>query len=331
MNLEEGSMDYMGQLAKYPGLAEWYARTAAKIERDGEGPDQFVLSLCESLCQSSTNAPLSFADRMDIYFNSSSDALADYLGAEAILNGCGETLLTIVSGLGETAVRAGVAKRFLAAVINAADKTGIVGLRFLAAWICLNIGDLKRCVIECEKVDEPIASIYTILGQALLELHQADQAIEALQVAVKLSPGEILAWFQLAKANYAAGNSREAFRSLTECEKISPNNIEIALFQAIVANESDDETLQLTAFKTLRPHLKHYSGDAEVVFNLLQLAIKSEDKEKLEGCLDNLDFDRLKADNRFPKLVSPFLRALYERNWMALSAKFLTSMTAQAS
>lgn len=327
-------MDYMGHLARYPGLADWYSRATSKKTKsrtENTGPDQFVLRLCESLCQSPTTAPLSFADCMDIYFNSSSDALADYLGAEAILNSCDETLLNIISGLGETAVRAGVAKRFLAAVINAADKTGIIGLRFLSAWICLNIGDLKRCITECEKVDEPIASIYTILGQALLELNQPDQAIEALQVAVKLSPNEVLAWFQLAKAHYVSGRSLEAFRSLAECERISPNNIEIALFQAIIANESHERQLQTAAFRTLRPHLSRFSGDAEVVFNLLQLALKTDDKEKLERCLDDVNFDRLKADNRFPKLVSPFLRALYERNWMALSARFLTGVTTQAS
>jgi tetratricopeptide (TPR) repeat protein len=327
-------MDYMGHLAKYPGLADWYSRVTskkAKTRSDDTGPDQFVLRLCESLCQSPTTAPLSFADCMDIYFNTSSDALADYLGAEAIVNSCDETLLNIISGLGETAVRAGVARRFLGAVINAADKTGIIGLRFLSAWICLNIGDLRRCVAECEKVDEPIASIYTILGQALLELSQPEQAIEALQVAVKISPNEVLAWFQLAKAHYAAGNTGEAFRSLSECERIAPNNIEIALFQAIVANESQEKQLQTAAFRTLRPHLSRFPGDAEVVFNLLQLALKADDKESLERCLDEVNFDRLKSDNRFPKLVSPFLRALYERNWMALSARFLTGMTTQAS
>lgn len=324
-------MDYMGHLAKYPGLADWYAREHSTHKDREQGPSQFVFKLCESLSLSTTNTPLSLADQMDVYFQSKSEALDNYLGAEAIINRCNESLLNIISNIGETAVRSGTSKRFIAAVSNAADKTGIIGLRFLSAWMCLNTGDLQRCVAECEKVDEPFASIYTILGQALLELHEPQQAIDALRVAVKLSPDEILAWFQLAKCYYALNDSENAFRSLLECERISPRNIEIALFQAFIANDSDNQSIQLNAYRNLKPHLGSYAGDAEVVFNLLQLGIKLGDKALLEKCLAEINFERLRTDNRFAQLVSPFLRNLYDRNWMDLSAKFLTGITDAAS
>lgn len=323
-------MDYMGKLAKYPGLANWYMNESSKHRSNEVGPQQFVIRICESLCLAPKNSALSFADSMDRFFNSSKSPLNDYLHAEEIVNSCEETLLEIISRFGEDAVRDGTAGRFLNAVSNAADKTGIVGLRFLSAWICLNCGDLTRCIEECEKVDEPFASIYTILGQALLELKRIPQAIEALTIAVKLSPAELLAWFQLAKAQYATGKYRDAFASLCECEKHSPNNAEISLFQSIVANEVDDTGIQLAAYRGLKPHLKKNAGDAEVVFNLLYLAVKLDDKIKVESCLNDIDFERLKSDHRFAKMVSPLLRGLYEKNWMALSALFLTGMTESA-
>ncbi len=319
-------MDYMGKLARYPALASWYMTEARKFRDGAPSPQLFVVKICESLCLSAKSAAIAFADCFDEMM-SGSNPLDDYLDAEAVINKCEITLLDLISRFGEDAVRAGDVERFLKAVINAADRTGIVGLRFIAAWLCLNTGDLKRCINECEKVDEPFASIYTILGQALLEQHKPEQAIEALTVAVKLSSTELLAWFQLAKAYYSLSNFREAYRCLHECNKLAPNNIEIALFQAIVANEFYDRDIHVDAFRSLRPHLKRNSGDAEVVFNTLQLAVKAGEKAWLEGCLTDIDFHQLKNDNRFPKLVSPFLRTLYDNNWMALSAKFLTDMT----
>lgn len=319
-------MDYMGKLARYPALASWYMTEAGKFRDGAQSPQLFVVKICESLCLSSNAAATSFADCLDTMMKGT-NPLDDYLDTEAIVNKCEITLLDLISRFGEDAVRAGNVDRFLNSVINAADRTGIIGLRFIAAWLCLNTGDLKRCINECEKVDEPFASIYTILGQALLELRKPEQAIEALTVAVKLSNTELLAWFQLAKAHYSLSNYREAYKCLLECNKLAPNNIEIALFQAIVANEFYDRELHIDAFRSLRPHLKRNSGDAEVVFNTLQLAVKAGEKSWLEGCLTDIDFRQLKNDNRFPKLVSPFLRTLYDNNWMALSAKFLTDIT----
>jgi tetratricopeptide (TPR) repeat protein len=319
-------MDYMGKLAKYPALASWYMTEAGKFRDGTQSPQLFVVKICESLCLSTNSGTIAFADCLDAMMKST-NPLDEYLDAEAIFNKCEISLLDLISRFGEDAVRTGNVDRFLNAVINAADRTGIVGLRFIAAWLCLNTGDLKRCINECEKVDDPYASIYTILGQALLEQHKPEQAIEALNVAVKLSSTELLAWFQLAKAHYSLSNYRDAYKSLHECNKLAPNNIEIALFQAIVANEFHDRDIQIDAFRSLRPHLKKNSGDAEVVFNTLQLAVKAGEKTWLEGCLADIDFRQLKRDNRFPKLVSPFLRTLYDNNWMALSAKFLTDMT----
>lgn len=320
-------MEYMGKLAKYPGLANWYMTEATKYRTSNAGPHQFIIRMCESLCLAPQKSALTFAESMDRFFNGSDSPLNDYLHAEEIVNSCEETLLGIIGRFGEDAVLAGTADRFLDAIVNAADKTGIVGLRFLAAWICLNSGELNRCIAECEKVDEPFASIYTILGQSYLELQRIPQAIEALTIAVKLSPAEVLAWFQLAKAYYAIGQYPAAFASLCECDKYSPNSAEVSLFQSIIANEIADAKAHAIAYRNLRPHLKKNAGDAEVVFNLLSLAIKLDDKTKLESCLKEISFDRLKADHRFARMVSPLLRGLYEKNWMSLSAVFLTGMT----
>jgi len=319
-------MDNMGRLARYPALASWYMTEAGKFRDGPHSPQLFVLKICESLCLSPGSAAESFADCLDLMMKEP-DPLSDYLDADAIINKCEITLLDLVSRLGEDAVRVGKVDRILNAIINAADRTGIIGLRFIAAWLSLNTGDLDRCVNECEKVDEPFPAIYTILGQALLEQCKPEQAIEALTIAVKLSSTELLAWFQLAKAHYALSNYREAYKCLHECNKLSPNNIEIALFQAIIANEFSDHDIHVDAFHSLRPHLKRNSGDAEVVFNTLHLAVKAGDKSWLEGCLTDIDFQQLKCDSRFPKLVSPFLRTLYDNNWMSLSARFLTGMT----
>jgi len=255
----------------------------------------------------------------------STSPLDDFLAAEAIVHNCGTQLLDLISELGEAAIHSEMSKAFFATMQAGANTTGLVVLRFLAAWTALNSGRLEDCIAECDKVDDPFAAIFTVQGQALLELGRVHEALEVLQVAVRLSPAELLAWFQMVKARHVLGQLPEAFAALEKCRELAPNSEEVALYMALIAAEDDGQspTMAKTGFHALRPHLAEHAHNLSVVFSLLKLAGILGDKSQALALIAASDWPQLTVQPEFLRHLPAVLRDWHTRGWMDVSGALL--------
>jgi tetratricopeptide (TPR) repeat protein len=325
----------LSKLDDHPGLADWY-RTTVKSASDTSSPSaRLVRRLCECLGANDSSAVRQWLDAFSQFFTTSANPLAEFLDAEALVQSCDADLLDLLSEFGEAAVRTHQAAVFFSSMQRAADATGLVALRFLAAWTALNTGRLEQCVDECDKIDEPFSSIFTIQGQALLELGRVAEAIQALTAATKLAPSEILAWFQLAKAYHVMDRHSEAFAALEQCRRLAPQSEEVALFMAMVAAEPTCDTeLGITAFDALGQHLERMSGEPVVIFALLRLALRQQDKPRFQRVVAAAEWARAAAHEGFVKELAEILRALHDRQWMDMAGALLARVvppTANAS
>jgi tetratricopeptide (TPR) repeat protein len=315
----------LSKLDDHPGLADWY-RTPAKSASDTQRPShRLVRRLCECLSGASdVHAVRQWLEAFSQFLGTSKDPLREFLAAEGLVQDCDADFLDLLSEFGEAAVRTHQASNFFATMQRAADATGLVALRFLAAWTALNTGHLEQCVDECDKIDEPFSSIFTIQGQALLELGRVSEAIEALAGATKLAPSEILAWFQLAKAYHVADRHTEAFGALEQCRKLAPQSEEVALFMAMVAAEPGcDAALGATAFAALEQHLERMSAEPVVIFALLRLALRRRDKQQFRAVVAGAQWPQASSREGFVKDLSEILRALHEEQWMDVAGDLL--------
>src|SRR5262249_45968490 len=149
--------------------------------------ERLVRSTCETLATGTSAAGLrAWTEAFHRFLQASGAPLADFVAAEGVVQEGGADFLELLSAFGEAAVRGGQAEPFYRAVQAGADGTGLVALRFLAAWTALNRGALASCIEECDKVDQPYAAIFTLQGQALVELLRPRDAVHVLQTAVEL-------------------------------------------------------------------------------------------------------------------------------------------------
>jgi tetratricopeptide (TPR) repeat protein len=312
------------RLQDYPGLARWFGqRTNATAPFDRQG-DALVYATCEALTRHQGDVVRVWIAAFNQFLARSDAPLADFIAAETIVQQCDAEFVDLIGELGEEAIRHDYGDPFFAAMQAGADLTGLVFLRFLAAWTALNKGDLELCVTECDKVDEPFASIYTIQGQALLELLRPKEAVEALGIAVKLCPTEAMAWFQLAKAHVVLKEHREAFAALKECLRLAPQSEEVALFMAMVANEAPDAPdLAKEAMSALKPHLPRHAGNGIVVLNLLLLALGYQSKDEAKEIIEQGDWAKVSSQKDSVSSLSQALRGLHALDWMDLASDLL--------
>lgn len=316
-------------LAEHPGLERWHAtrRTAPAASLDAA--ERLLLGTCETLAAGPTRALRNWADGFQRFLRETEAPRHDFIKAETIAQEHDANLLEILSELGEHAARSEAAEPFLLAIRAGAEATGLIALRFLSAWLSLNVGALEDCLEDCDHVDQPYAAILTIQGQAFNELSRPREALGVLQSAVKLAPNEILAWFQLAKAHHLLEEPRSAWAALLECQRLAPQNPEVALFMALVALEKDsDAAMHLRAYQELRPQFKIFRGNADVLFALLRLCLVRGEEADCAALLAEGDWDTLRNDRATMKHLPETLRGLNERAWHKVAKDLLTRLTA---
>ncbi|MCX6108520.1 MAG: hypothetical protein NTZ90_02815 [Proteobacteria bacterium] len=317
-------------LQDHPGLATWYRAHSATPPGVDQPAQLLVWRLCEAMCTGPTSSVRRLVDGLRVFMTTSSAPLQDFLQAEDVCHGCDAKLLELIGGLGEAAVRSEYADSFLQAMQSLADATGLVVLRFLAAWAALNIGRLEQCIAECEKVDEPFAAIFTVQGQALLELGKPRDALEVLAIAVKLAPQEVLAWFQAAKAHHLIDEYDQAFDALRRCRALSPHSDEVCLYMGLVAldpNASPSYTGE--ALTALKPLMARFADHPVIVFTLVRLACRHGDKEQAEQVINAIAWQNNMRGTESVRQLPPVLRALNTTGWMDLAANLLNAMMPQ--
>jgi tetratricopeptide (TPR) repeat protein len=196
-----------------------------------------------------------------------------------------------------------------------ANNTGLVAFRFLSAWTLLNTDKLDDCIKECEKVEDDFSPILTLLGQASLEAHLPDKAINALERAVDIDPNEVLAWFQLAKAYSVVDNETESWNCLLQCKRLSQNNIEIAAFLAICAVKKPTAEKCKIAWDELFRHFSTVNSDPFAVNLLFELAMQQQSSDKLSDLLSSTDWKQFVQNENGNEFLQTYKKRLSENNF----------------
>lgn len=315
------------KLNDFPGLMAWFHQHPfGEVRRTPA--ERFVWKTCLALTSPGAMLIRQWTTAFQELIDDGDDPQIDFLEAKEIFDDCGTGLMEFLGELGQIAFDTNQTDSFMKAMSVGADNTSMAVLRFMSAWTALNMGDLERCVADCEKVDEPFASVCTIHGQALLELGRPTEAIEVFSMAVKLDPRELIAWFQLAKAHQVMNQPRSAWMALSQCRKLAPGSPEIALFCAMVAIADDTQEQVEIAYNLLSEHLPATKGVADVCLHLLRLSIRLGDKDKFLNVVAEGDWPVLRRDSVFIRTIPGVLRDLEKLQWMDVAKDLLVAVTA---
>lgn len=321
-------MSHQRPLSDFPNLSAWYQKAYKTNRNSVDLADNLALQTCGVLASSPSKISIkNWISTLAEVFSASVDLRRDFLSVVSHFHENGADFAELLGDLTHIAVTFELGEILLPALQLGAEKTNIAALRFLAAWTALNCNRPEICINECEKVDEPFAPLHSILGQAYLESGRLGEALEALNVAIALAPGDAVAWFQKAKTLHILNRSQEAFDSLRACENLAPNSDEVALMMTMVVLDSElnIETKEY-AWKKLRIHLESLGHIPQVPLNLLKLSVQLRDKTR---ALDVANAWQKKATLKSTEELqglAEILRELQELNWMDIARKLLDNM-----
>jgi tetratricopeptide (TPR) repeat protein len=312
-------------IASLPALEKWYKTSTAGAQRDDL---LFVRDVCAALTETeNTRIVHIWSIAVESLMQRTRAPLETFLAADSFTQERGLSLSDWFGQVAERALACDMGRHFLETIRKLADKVPLTAFRFLEGWTALNIGDLDACIDACESVQEPWAAVHTLHGQALLEQGEISEAIDVLRVAVTLSPDEILAWFQLAKALLVAKHHSKAFEALQACDRISPGNPEVALLRSMVALGASDSGAATQCIEDLIRHMKNFPTNSDLACNALELSLKVGDKDSYNNVLTNIQFDRVVRNKDFLRRLPPILKALQEKSWYDLAQKTLDCVT----
>lgn len=266
---------------------------------------------------------------LESFQRSSNDVLTDFLLADSLSQELGKPLTEHLASLCEKAIHFGDGAKILVVLQGIASKTNLSSLRFLAAWTAMNIGDLVTCIDECEKEVEPHAPIYTLMGQALLESGRAYEAIDALKVAIKIDPQDILALFQLVKALLVTDRANEATSYAERCRIIAGHSVEVECLSAmvVVADHGKNAEFADETMRRLSSYFKEDPGNLDLLTIAFDVADVKGDQMSAAGLFNAADIQRLARRPDFMRKFAAILKKLGERRWYALSQQLAEKMT----
>ena len=316
------------RLHDFPALAKWYAENEQRPQPT-DGLKHAIWHICHALAHDGIPLVDYWQKALQPLIHSSGEPERDFTELQNTLATGGMDIFAVSTEVAELAVSVNRSQEYFTLMQNLADKTGLAVFRFIAAWTALNSDDVDGCIDECEKVETPVACINTLHGQALLESGRTDEAIEVLKIAVSLSPKELLAIFQLAKAYHITDQHQLAWESMQECDALAPGNDEIAYFLAMIAlsvtHDSEEKISEATnkmisSFET--------TPDSAMKFIMLcDLAFRAKFNETFTQALAIADFDELRKSPELMTKTAWILRELDQLGWQESSVEFLTKMT----
>jgi len=321
-------VETLPHLSAYPGLLRWFEQQAQTPPSLENSPEFLVWRLCDAINTLNSAGARRWLDAFRLFLQRSSDPLKDFLAAEGLVDSHGAPIMELIGVIAEHTVRREQGDQFFDAMRSGADSTRLVVFRFFAAWTALNTGRLEQCVAECEKVDQPFAPLYTLHGQALLELGRCREAIEILEIATKLASTEPLGWFQLAKARHLSGEPDQAFVALRQCRQLSPHNLEVSLYMALVALEINaDTSLAEEASEGATRLMSNFGANPMVVFTFLRLACRTGKKPDAIQVLNQANWAEMISQSDLMRALPPVLRGLHDAGWLDLASRLLNAIT----
>lgn len=312
-------------LKDYSSLASWLTLQT----QSPKGPDHSWVSLLRLSCEACFEPHDALILRRWIkalghLFQTTPDPLGVFLDCQSLLNEHQADFPEIIGFLATKCFEQGIAAELLPALYGVAVHTRLASVAFLAAWIALNCGDLRTCVDACDLVDEPFAPLATLQGQAYLELGQAPQALESLNIATALDPQDVLPWFQKAKALVCLERPLEAYKALQSCASIDPQNPEIAGFMAIVATDLEGhDQVKKEAWEKLLQHRESLVKSPIVLLHMIQIGRDLGKKHEVRMMLDLIEapLDLIERDEL--ATLTKTLRLLGDSQWWDVIAPLL--------
>ena len=309
-----------------PLLWKWYKKHRSKVLDDNQpSAVAFLLAAVQALVTPGSEKHRLWIQGVHTFLRNSIDPFQDFLELDSLSQDLGKPVSELLSQLCESAIIAGEGQKAFESMRNLANRVPLAVLRFLSAWVAMNVGDLDACIDECEKEAEPQAPIYTLLGQALLESGRAEEAIDALRISLKLDQNDILAVCQLAKAFLVAGNTKEAIKTIEHCRDLVGDHIEIECLAAMIAiaDGSPPQEFSNLTLKRLSHYIEQNPGSIDVLILAFDLACVMNSQSGAEQLLKNADFTTWCMQKDFQKRTAQILKKLSEAEWYHVSKIFI--------
>ena len=144
-----------------------------------------------------------------------------------------------------------------------------------AAELCSKLGDTVTALSHWKRIVEikPDDLSYTIsLGQAYLDNHNLDQALQVFEHATRQDPAQINTWKLLAKAHQRAGNFLEANNSIERAISLNPEDRESVLLSGQTALLLNQYNLANQRAKTI---LANHPSDPDALLLYAQVMKQS--------------------------------------------------------
>ena len=309
-------------LVDYPGIKSWYEFVQADHSMTCSA-EIFVISTCKLLEARPSDAAEEWANLFVEYLLVSSEPSQAFIEIQNLFNENQTDFLSFIGDMGEQTIASPSAAGFQKAMEESADATNLACLRFMSAWVCINEGEMQKCVDQCELIDEIYAPILTIKGQAQISLGHIEEAILTLVDACKHSPQEILAWFQLAKAYHITNRPEASWNALLKCENLAPQSAEVSLFMGIVALEMEQSDKVLHAYECLSSHQSYLIKNASLNLTLIKLSLKIGDPAQIKEIIAIPDWDAIVDQPEFFREIPGILRDLEELDQMNIARDLL--------
>lgn len=260
------------RLLALPKLNQWFAGKTSKPPRLEEMEDFHLFFIARSINSSHLKTRPSWITHLDQVITSSPSLLRHILETDALAAELGSSLVDLYGILAEHAVVTNYGPHARHVLRKIAHSTDLAAFHFLVAWISFNLNELDECIQECELVNEPFGPVHTLLGQALLESGKVSSAIDALNVAIRISPNDPLPLVQLIKAQLVAGMPSECFKAIDRCRQLVGNNIEIDCLaaMAILSSQTPPKDFCLKTLEAIAAHM----SDTPTDVNALELGME---------------------------------------------------------
>jgi len=279
-----------------PHLSRWLATR----EADQDPCALLLRSLTSALAKANTERADTLVSGIQLFLDSASNPLQDFLQADEILAADNYPLANFLSDLFETTVKSVSANKLFPIGKNLADVVPLTALRFLSAWLAFQAGKYSDCLDECEQITEPYASVYSLAGQASLETGDVFDAIDALKIAVSLDEQDALARFQLVKALYVSGAQHEAWTAADELAQLTGANLEVDTMRAFIALASPRELERVTeAWQALSTSCQDQPLHPTLALLLFELSFAMNDPTATEQVIRGLDRQTVMNDRDF--------------------------------
>lgn len=321
----------MFESGNYPKLHDWYS-----VRKSGLQPARYdtviestAFSIAEAVFAATAKTRISiWHTTLDTFLNQSEFPRDDYQKLERFLSGMHFDLTQFNSELGYEAFQENMVRDFSGTINHLARKTNLVSFWFLSAWTALNTEDYESCLSICESVKEDFAPIFTIKGQALLESGFTQESIPAFERSLELDPGDLLTWFQLAKAEWTLNHPEEAWNALEQCLQKTGQHPEVLIFQAQIAVESESMGgKRVELLSRLKPFLDSLHGDSLYANFVTRLALVLGSKESTREIIEKISWAKVCEDLIKQKSLAPILKQLGKYGWYDLAQIVLTQVT----